>query len=58
MTHLIQLHEFDGGIHPPENKRQSNSRPIRKASLPSELVLPLHPQSGLSMIPQTLQLWP
>ena len=25
MTHLIQLHEFDGGIHPPENKRQSAS---------------------------------
>lgn len=46
MTHLIQLHEFDGGIHPPENKRQSNSRPIRKASLPSELVLPLHQHIG------------
>ncbi|MDQ4423881.1 MAG: electron transport complex subunit RsxC [Thalassolituus sp.] len=46
MTHLIQLHEFDGGIHPPENKRQSNSRPIRKASLPAELVLPLHQHIG------------
>jgi len=46
MTHLIQLHEFDGGIHPPENKQQSNSRPIRKASLPAELVLPLHQHIG------------
>jgi len=46
MTHLIQLHEFDGGIHPPENKHQSTGRAIRTAPLPDELVLPLHQHIG------------
>ena len=46
MSQLIQLFDFDGGIHPPENKHQSNHRPIRKAPLPDELVLPLHQHIG------------
>lgn len=46
MTHLIQLHEFDGGIHPPENKLQSTARGIKKATLPNELVLPIHQHIG------------
>lgn len=46
MTHLIQLHEFDGGIHPAENKAQSTTRAIKKAPMPSELVLPLHQHIG------------
>ncbi|MDF1763335.1 MAG: electron transport complex subunit RsxC, partial [Oleibacter sp.] len=46
MTHLIQLHEFDGGIHPLENKSQSTQRAILKAPLPEYLVLPLSQHIG------------
>lgn len=46
MTNLIQLHEFDGGIHPPENKHQSTQRPVKVAPLPKELILPLHQHIG------------
>jgi electron transport complex protein RnfC len=46
MTHLIQLHEFDGGIHPPENKLQSTGRGIKKPPMPNELVLPIHQHIG------------
>ncbi|MEK9710989.1 MAG: electron transport complex subunit RsxC [Thalassolituus sp.] len=46
MTHLIQLFDFDGGIHPAENKTQSNQRPVRKAPMPEELVLPLQQHIG------------
>lgn len=51
MTHLIQLHEFDGGIHPPENKLQSTARGIKKATLPNELVLPIHQHIGAPSAP-------
>ncbi len=46
MTHLIQLHSFDGGIHPAENKHQSTQRPIQPAPLPDQLVLPLGQHIG------------
>ena len=46
MTHMIQLHTFHGGIHPAENKSQSNRTPIRTAPLASELVLPLQQHIG------------
>jgi len=36
-----RLHPLPRGIHPPENKAQSLREPIRKAALPSHVVLPL-----------------
>lgn len=33
------LHDFHGGIHPPENKAQSTSLPIEQAPLPGRLVI-------------------
>ncbi|GHD53143.1 electron transport complex protein RnfC [Marinobacter persicus] len=43
---MTQLWDFSGGIHPPENKHQSTSRPIREASIPDILVLPLQQHIG------------
>lgn len=36
-----KLWRFHGGIHLPENKAQSNGRPVEPLALPEELVLPL-----------------
>ncbi|MDA9557809.1 electron transport complex subunit RsxC [Vibrio sp.] len=52
MQSLIQqiqsgrLWDFPGGIHPPENKKQSNQSPISSATLPHEIVLPLKQHIG------------
>ncbi|MRI31984.1 electron transport complex subunit RsxC [Endozoicomonas sp. OPT23] len=35
-----------GGVHPEENKHQSTSKPISKASIPAKLVLPLSQHAG------------
>ena len=35
-----------GGVHPPENKHQSTSLPIKSAPLPERLVLPLSQHAG------------
>jgi electron transport complex protein RnfC len=43
---MRRLHTFHGGIHPPENKRQSLGRPIADAGIPPELVLPLSQHIG------------
>ncbi|MBE0485234.1 electron transport complex subunit RsxC [Marinobacter sp.] len=43
---MSQLWDFSGGIHPPENKRQSTSRPIRMAGIPDRLILPLQQHIG------------
>ena len=43
---LITLHEFKGGIHPPENKQQSTSQPISSISLPEKLILPIAQHIG------------
>jgi electron transport complex protein RnfC len=43
---MTQLWNFGGGVHPPENKSQSNSRPIRPAGLPAKLILPLQQHIG------------
>jgi electron transport complex protein RnfC len=43
---MTQLWNFGGGVHPPENKSQSNSRPIRPAGLPEKLTLPLQQHIG------------
>ncbi len=40
------LWSFPGGIHPPENKTQSNQGPISHASMPSEVVIPLKQHIG------------
>ncbi|MDD4928703.1 MAG: electron transport complex subunit RsxC [Gallionella sp.] len=45
------LYQFHGGIHPPTNKTQSNHTPIKQASLPSKLVIPLHQHVGSSAKP-------
>ncbi|MDX1589845.1 MAG: electron transport complex subunit RsxC [Oleiphilaceae bacterium] len=44
VTELIQ--DFHGGIHPPDNKAQSLTRPIRHAGLPEALTLPLQQHLG------------
>ena len=47
----VSLHDFDGGIHPAENKHQSTSQPIRPVPLPDELVLPLLQHIGNAAVP-------
>ncbi|MBA4502341.1 electron transport complex subunit RsxC [Marinobacterium marinum] len=42
---------FHGGIHPPENKKQSTRTPIRPAPLPKRLYLPLQQHIGTSASP-------
>ncbi|SKA50330.1 electron transport complex subunit RsxC [Enterovibrio nigricans] len=41
-----QVWEFHGGVHPPENKHQSNQQAIRPAAIPNEIVLPLKQHIG------------
>lgn len=48
---LINLHEFNGGIHPPENKSQSTSRAIGYLKLPEKLVLPIAQHIGAQSNP-------
>lgn len=43
---MRKLWDFHGGVHPPENKRQSTRTPIVRASLPSRLIVPLHQHIG------------
>src|SRR5690554_7448833 len=43
---MTQLWNFAGGIHPPENKHQSTTRPIQQAGIPERLVLPLQQHIG------------
>ncbi|ELW8205531.1 electron transport complex subunit RsxC, partial [Yersinia enterocolitica] len=38
--------EFDGGIHPPEMKLQSSQVPMRIATLPEQLIVPLQQHLG------------
>ncbi len=42
---------FHGGIHPPENKKQSTRTPIRTAPLPKQLYLPLQQHIGMAASP-------
>ena len=51
MTNLIRLFDFDGGIHPEENKHQSTGQPIQQAPVPEELILPLHQHIGAAAEP-------
>ncbi len=43
---MADLWDFPGGIHPAENKQQSTIRPIRTASIPDRLILPLQQHIG------------
>ncbi|KGA44387.1 electron transport complex subunit RsxC [Yersinia frederiksenii] len=40
------LWDFDGGIHPPEMKLQSSRVPMRIASLPAQMIIPLQQHLG------------
>jgi len=46
-----QLWKFHGGIHPAQHKEESTRRPIAPATIPSELVIPLHQHIGESAEP-------
>lgn len=48
---MRRLWDFHGGIHPPEQKRQSTGQPIRFAGLPPYLLLPLRQTTGPSARP-------
>ncbi|MBW8370265.1 MAG: electron transport complex subunit RsxC [Thiobacillus sp.] len=41
-----ELFKFKGGVHPPEHKAESNTRPIHAAPLPKKLVIPLRQHIG------------
>ncbi|WP_296891603.1 electron transport complex subunit RsxC [Thiobacillus sp.] len=41
-----ELFKFKGGVHPPEHKTESTSRPIHAAPLPKKLVIPLRQHIG------------
>lgn len=45
------VRDIHGGIHPPENKQQSNRSPIRMAGIPPELVIPLSQHIGAPATP-------
>ncbi|OOZ36628.1 electron transport complex subunit RsxC [Solemya velesiana gill symbiont] len=41
-----KLHRFHGGLHLPDNKAQSNGRPVEPAALPKQLTIPLQQHIG------------
>ncbi|SFM98992.1 electron transport complex protein RnfC [Izhakiella capsodis] len=41
-----RIWDFEGGIHPPEMKTQSNSRPLRQLPLASRFIIPLKQHIG------------
>lgn len=41
-----EVFKFNGGVHPPEHKAISTSRPIGKLAMPEKLVLPLRQHVG------------
>lgn len=46
-----ELFRFDGGVHPPEHKSESNARPIHPPILPRHLVIPVRQHSGMPAKP-------
>lgn len=48
---MRKIWDFHGGIHPPENKAQSTTQPIRFAGIPQRLVLPLQQHIGAGAKP-------
>lgn len=51
MKNTVRVHGFHGGIHPPENKKQSTGAPISLAPVPTRIVLPLQQHIGLPADP-------
>lgn len=47
----VEIFDFHGGIHPPENKAQSLQLPLGQPKLPNELVLPLGQHIGQASRP-------
>ncbi|GAB5414657.1 MAG: hypothetical protein Cons2KO_22600 [Congregibacter sp.] len=45
------IHDFHGGIYPPERKELSNTTSIRSAPIPAQLVLPLSQHIGPPALP-------
>ena len=41
-----ELFKFKGGMHPPDHKAESNTRPVHAAPLPRKLVIPLRQHIG------------
>ena len=41
-----ELFSFKGGVHPPDHKAESNTRPVHAAPLPRKLVIPLRQHIG------------
>ncbi|MEH6824516.1 MAG: electron transport complex subunit RsxC [Motiliproteus sp.] len=48
---MSRIWSFHGGIHPPENKRQSLQRPLQRLPLPKRLILPLQQHIGAPSTP-------
>lgn len=46
IIHSSEVFEFNGGVHPPENKTESTQHPIEVLKLPKKLVLPLRQHVG------------
>ena len=42
----MALKSFKGGIHPPHNKKLTESKPIEQLPLPAEIVIPLQQHTG------------
>jgi electron transport complex protein RnfC len=51
MNTPFELHDFVGGIHPAQNKKQSTSRPICDAGIAEKLILPLAQHIGAQSNP-------
>jgi len=48
---MRKVWDIPGGVHPPENKTQSNASPIARIPLPSQLVVPLNQHIGAPCAP-------
>ena len=48
---MRKIWDIHGGVHPPENKSQSNGRPIATIPLASELIIPLNQHIGVPCFP-------
>jgi len=48
---MRKIWDFHGGVHPPENKTQSNYTAIGDVRLPEELVVPLNQHIGAEAAP-------
>lgn len=47
----MKIWSFPGGVHPPQHKEESNSRPIAPAGIPTQIILPVHQHIGQSAVP-------